>query len=100
MCLLQEAPLRERAATLWEEVRVIIKGTSDLPEVLDLIITLKRLGLDYKYEDEINKLLNVVYNTNYHGGDLGIVSLRFYLLRSNGYNVSSGRDPYLIIVLV
>ncbi|GJM91645.1 hypothetical protein PR202_ga08043 [Eleusine coracana subsp. coracana] len=66
----QEAPMRERAGTLWEEVRAIIKRTNDLPEMMDLIITLQRLGLDYNYEDEINKLLNVVYNTNYDGAKL------------------------------
>ncbi|RCV29877.1 hypothetical protein SETIT_6G048500v2 [Setaria italica] len=85
----QETHMRERAGVLREEVRKIIKGSNDLPELLDLIITLQRLSLDYNYEDEINEILHVVYNSNHSDGDLNIVSRRFYLLRRSGYNVSS-----------
>ncbi|TVU50445.1 hypothetical protein EJB05_01816, partial [Eragrostis curvula] len=85
----KEAQMQERARVLQEQVRDILNGTTDLPEVLDLIVKLQRLGLDKNYEDEINKQLDVVYHSDYDGGDLGVVSLRFYLLRKNGYNVSS-----------
>lgn len=83
--------MRERAGVLREEVRKIIKGSKDLPELLDLIITLQRLSLDYNYEDEINETLHVVYNSNHYDGDLNTVSRRFYLLRRSGYNVPSGK---------
>ncbi|KAL6840795.1 hypothetical protein ACP4OV_029321 [Aristida adscensionis] len=84
-----EAQMQERAELLREEVRKMIKASKDLPEIVDLIITLQRLSLDYNYKDEIRDMLNVVYNSNHHDGDLNLVSRRFYLLRRNGYNVSS-----------
>ena len=90
LTILQEIQMRERAEVLREKVRKIIKGSNDLPAMLDLIITLQRLSLDYHYEDEINKLLHIVYNSNHYDGDLNIVSRRFYLLRKSGYNVPSG----------
>ncbi|PWZ44085.1 hypothetical protein Zm00014a_025607 [Zea mays] len=85
----QEAEMRQRAEVLREEVRNMIKDSHDVPEIVDLIITLQRLNLDYHYEDEINEKLTVVYKSNYDGGNLDLVSRRFYLLRKCGYDVSS-----------
>ncbi|RLM60913.1 (S)-beta-macrocarpene synthase-like [Panicum miliaceum] len=86
----QEIQMRERAEVLRQEVRKIIKGSNnDLPAMLDLIITLQRLSLDYHYEDEISEMLHNVYNSNHYDGDLNVVSRRFYLLRKSGYNVPS-----------
>ncbi|AQK40807.1 (S)-beta-macrocarpene synthase-like [Zea mays] len=85
----QEAQMREKAGVLKEEVRNMIKGSHDMPEIVDLIITLQRLNLDYHYEDEITEKLTVVYNSNYDGGNLDLVSRQFYLLRKCGYHVSS-----------
>ena len=45
--------MKERAGMLKEEVREIVKGTKELPKILDLIVTLQRLGLDNHYEVEI-----------------------------------------------
>ena len=78
-----------------EEVRKIVKSTNELPELLDLVITLQRLGLDIYYENEIKELLHFVYNSDYNGDDLHFVSLRFYLLRKKGYNVSAGKASYM-----
>uniref|UniRef100_A0A0D9X4S5 Uncharacterized protein n=1 Tax=Leersia perrieri TaxID=77586 RepID=A0A0D9X4S5_9ORYZ len=83
------AYMKERAEVLKEEVRKMVKGSNDIPEILDLVITLQRLGLDSYYETEIDELLYTVYNTDYNDKDLYLVSLRFYLLRKNGYDVSS-----------
>jgi hypothetical protein len=58
--------------------------------MLDLIITLQRLGLDIYYENDINELLHIIYNSDIRGEDLHFVSLRFYLLLKNGYDVSAG----------
>jgi beta-farnesene synthase len=55
--LLQQAYMKERAGLLKEEVREIIKGTNELPKILDLIVTLQRLGLDNHYEIEIDEHL-------------------------------------------
>lgn len=87
--------MRERAGVLREEVRKIVKGSNDLPEIVNLIITLQRLSLDYHYEDEINKLLHVVYNSNFDNSNLTEVSRRFYLLRRSGYDVPSGETLLL-----
>ncbi|OEL15075.1 Sesquithujene synthase A [Dichanthelium oligosanthes] len=85
----QQAYMKERAEVLREDVRKLVKGSTELPETLNLIITLQRLGVDYYYEDEIDKLLHDVYNSDYNDKDLNLVSLRFYLLRKNNYDVSS-----------
>ncbi|PUZ50279.1 hypothetical protein GQ55_6G046300 [Panicum hallii var. hallii] len=85
----QHAYMKERAEVLKEEVRKIIKGTNQLPKILDLIFTLQRLGLDNHYEAEIDEHLHSVYNSGYDVKDLNLVSLRFYLLRKNGYDVPS-----------
>jgi hypothetical protein len=83
--------MKERAEVLREDVRNMVKGSTELPETLNLIITLQRPGLDYYYENEIDKLLHDVYNSDYDDKDLNLVSLRFYLLRKNDYDVSSGK---------
>ena len=88
--------MKERAGQLKEEVREIIKGTNELPKILDLIVTLQRLGLDNHYEVEIDEHLRIVYNSSYDVKDLNLVSLRFYLLRKNGYDVSSGKALLLV----
>ena len=88
--------MKERAGMLKEEVREIVKGTKELPKILDLIVTLQRLGLDNHYEVEIDEHLRIVYNSSYDVKDLNLVSLRFYLLRKNGYDVSSGKALLLV----
>jgi hypothetical protein len=87
----QQAYMEERAEVLREDVRKILIGSTELPETLNLILTLQRLGLDYYYEDDIDKLLHRIYNSDYSDKDLNLVSLRFYLLRKNGYDVSPGK---------
>ena len=88
--------MKERAEVLKEEVRKIINGTNELPKILDLILTLQRLGLDNHYEAEIDEHLTFVYNSGYDVNDLNLVSLRFYLLRKNGYEVTSGKASFLV----
>jgi beta-farnesene synthase len=88
---MQRGYMTERAEVLKEEVRKMLKTPSQIKNILDLIITLQRLGLDSHYENEINELLSFVYyNSDYDDKDLYLVSLRFYLLRKHGYYVSSG----------
>lgn len=83
--------MERRAGVLREEVRKMVKGSNEIPKILDLTLTLQRLGLDYHYENEIDELLRLVYNSGYNKDDLNLVSLRFYLLRKHGYDVSSGK---------
>ncbi|KAL5221173.1 hypothetical protein ABZP36_025886 [Zizania latifolia] len=85
----KRAYMKERAEVLKEEVRKMIKVSNEVSKILDLVITLQRLGLDSYYETEIDELLHTVYNTDYNAKDLNQASLRFFLLRQNGYDVSS-----------
>lgn len=87
--------MKERAEMLREDVRKIVNGSTELRETIDLIITLQRLGLDYYYETEIDKLLHDICNLDCSDKDLNLVSLRFYLLRKNNYDVSSGKTLLL-----
>lgn len=89
--------MKGRAEVLREEVRNMMKCRNEIPKILDLIITLQRLGLDMYYENEISELLHFVYNSDYNDKDLNLVSLRFYLLRKNGYDVSSGKALLMFI---
>ncbi|KAJ1267460.1 hypothetical protein BS78_07G057800 [Paspalum vaginatum] len=81
--------MEERAGVLKEEVRELVKAANEIPTILELVMTLQRLGLDNHYESEIDEKLSFVYNSDYDDKDLNLVSLRFYLLRKNGYDVSS-----------
>jgi hypothetical protein len=74
-----------------QRAEVMIEGANEIPKILDVIITLQRLGLDSHYECEIDEQLKVVYSSEYDDKDLNLVSLRFYLLRKHGYDVSSGK---------
>jgi beta-farnesene synthase len=89
---MQRGYMTERAEVLKEEVRKMLKAANEVKNILELIITLQRLGLDNHYENEINGLLSFVYNSGYDDKDLNLVSLRFYLLRKHGYYVSSGNQ--------
>ena len=88
--------MTERAEVLKEEVRKMVKAANEIPSILELIITLQRLGLDNYYENEIDEQLLFVYDSEYDDKDLNLVSLRFYLLRKNGYDVPSGKASCLV----
>ncbi|XP_020189798.2 beta-sesquiphellandrene synthase-like [Aegilops tauschii subsp. strangulata] len=85
----QQPQMRERMEVLLEQVRTVIKESNGIQNVMELILSLERLGLDYHYENEIGELLDVVLNSDYDDNNLQLVSLRFYLLRKNRYDVSS-----------
>uniref|UniRef100_A0A0E0MVS6 Terpene synthase n=1 Tax=Oryza rufipogon TaxID=4529 RepID=A0A0E0MVS6_ORYRU len=86
----QQACMKGRAEVLREEVRTLLKGLKEVQKILDITMAIQRLGLDMYYVNEINELLHFVYSSDYNDKDLNLVSLRFYLLRKNGYNMSSG----------
>ena len=90
----------KESARIKEEVRQIVLGTTASRELvlkLELVDTLQRIGVDYHYRKEIDELLrDVVQGPQHEEGcddddELYVVSLRFYLLRKHGYNVSSGK---------
>lgn len=60
-----------------------------------MIDAIQRLGLDFHFQQEIDEILSKQYvKANTYGAydhhDLQEVSLRFRLLRQEGYNVTSG----------
>ncbi|KAE8667793.1 (+)-delta-cadinene synthase isozyme XC14 [Hibiscus syriacus] len=76
----------------WKEVRRMIK-VPDVDELhkLRLIDTIKRLGVSYHFEIEIEEALNNVYEHHYqYHQTLESTSLRFRLLRESGFSASSG----------
>ncbi|KAJ7949825.1 Myrcene synthase, chloroplastic [Quillaja saponaria] len=81
---------------LQEEVRMILRKVANPLHQLELIDILQRLGLSYRFRDEIKRILDNVYN-NSHGGEdthnkdniLYSTSLEFRLLRQHGYHVST-----------
>ncbi|PAN10360.1 hypothetical protein PAHAL_2G089500 [Panicum hallii] len=88
--------MKERARSKQEEVRQILLDTaasSELVLKLKLVDTLQRIGVDYHYKKEIDELLRDVHGAQHEEAgfddELYVVSLRFYLLRKHGYNVSS-----------
>ena len=47
--------MTERAEVLKEEVRKMVMAANEIPSILELIITLQRLGLDNYYDNEIDE---------------------------------------------
>ncbi|KAL6179369.1 hypothetical protein ACLB2K_050884 [Fragaria x ananassa] len=62
-------------------------------EKLNLVDDIQRLGVSYHFENEIDEVLEQIYQTT-HGSDMAndddlcTTALRFRLLRQQGYNVS------------
>jgi len=96
---MQLVSMKERARSKQEEVRQILLDTiaasSELVHKLELVDTLQRIGVDYHFRKEIDELLRDIHGSQHeeggHDDELYLVSLRFYLLRKHGYNVSSGK---------
>ncbi|CAL5079305.1 unnamed protein product [Urochloa decumbens] len=92
--------MKESAQMKKEEMTQIVLDTGASSEValkLELVDTLQRIGVDYHYKREIDEWLLDIHRAQLEeeeeeeGCDnaLYVVSLRFYLLRKHGYNVSS-----------
>ncbi|XP_047339818.1 terpene synthase 10-like [Impatiens glandulifera] len=81
-----------KASKLKEEVKIMMLEKMDTPfQKLELIDTVKRLGVSYHFEKEIEGCLDAIYNeTDWLSEtfDLNEASLSFRLFRQHGYNVS------------
>ncbi|CAK9136861.1 unnamed protein product [Ilex paraguariensis] len=81
---------------LKEEVKKMLGSVDDKPsQQLNLIDAIQRLGVSYHFETEIDVALQHIYDACHdcddkNGDDLYTTTLRFRLLRRQGYNVSSG----------
>ncbi|KAL4193783.1 hypothetical protein AMTRI_Chr06g178600 [Amborella trichopoda] len=74
---------------LREEARRMLMAENGGERILNLIDLLQHLGLAHNFEREIEHALDLIYQRNDGYDDLSSVSLRFRLLRQEGYNVSS-----------
>ncbi|KAL9322752.1 hypothetical protein ACSQ67_010805 [Phaseolus vulgaris] len=87
--------LQERATKLEENVRVRMNGTDMEPlSLLEFIDDIERLGLSFKFEEEINKaLLKIVSNENFEDRTRKSpheTALLFGILKRHGFDVSEG----------
>ena len=87
----------QKIEELKEEVRKELKASAHKsPELLKLIDSIQLLGLTYHFEREIEEALKDMYGTYSlvdDNEDLTNASLRFRLLRQEGYRVPSGKIP-------
>lgn len=63
--------------------------------ILELIDDIERLGLGYRFENEIKRALERIlswegYNQANAQKDLQVAALRFRLLRQHGFDISQG----------
>ncbi|KAI7991767.1 hypothetical protein LOK49_LG12G02308 [Camellia lanceoleosa] len=81
----------KRAAKLKEDVKIMLEKVVDEDplDALEMIDDLQRLGVFYHFKDEIETVLERIYNMNdkCNNEDLHATALKFRLLRQHGYNV-------------
>ncbi|XP_042402536.1 beta-eudesmol synthase-like [Zingiber officinale] len=71
------------------KVKTMLKDTSDILQLMNLIDSIQLLRLDYHFEDEIDGALRLIFEVDDNNYGLYETSLRFRLLRQHGYNVSA-----------
>uniref|UniRef100_A0A8R7Q5H1 Uncharacterized protein n=2 Tax=Triticum urartu TaxID=4572 RepID=A0A8R7Q5H1_TRIUA len=91
-----ERSMRERAEQLKDQVRGLFEDGEDrsVADVVTLVETLERLGIDYHFRGEIGTALRRILNEEPEHGttsphDLHVAALRFRLLRQHGFWVSA-----------
>ncbi|KAI7993151.1 hypothetical protein LOK49_LG12G02324 [Camellia lanceoleosa] len=91
----------KRAAKLKEDVKIMLEKVVDEDplDALEMIDDLQRLGVFYHFKDEIERVLERIYNMNdkYNNEDLHATALKFRLLRQHGYNVPQGYKGLLYL---
>lgn len=85
----------EQAEKLKKQVKIIIDGTTDQLDQLELIDNLQRLDVSYHFEEGVKKILESIYGTDkgpdkYMEKDLHVTALKFRLLRQHGCHVPQG----------
>ncbi|KAG0522782.1 hypothetical protein BDA96_07G067300 [Sorghum bicolor] len=83
--------MKDKVEIMKEEVKKMLLDVDsfDLSDKLECIDTLERLGLDYHYTKEIDKLMCNIFKASDQDLDLPTTSHLFYLLRKHGYHISS-----------
>ncbi|KAJ1689022.1 hypothetical protein LUZ63_013177 [Rhynchospora breviuscula] len=81
--------VKRRIEELKEEVATTLRSTTDAVEMMNLVDTIQRLGINYHFKREIEDALTSLQDAKLDGADLHQVALHFRLLRQHGFNVSS-----------
>uniref|UniRef100_A0A803R1P0 Terpene synthase N-terminal domain-containing protein n=1 Tax=Cannabis sativa TaxID=3483 RepID=A0A803R1P0_CANSA len=90
-------PYTSRVKKLERDVKKMLVEMENSLAQLELIDTLQRLGISYRFENEINSILNKKYvNINNPNYNLYAIALQFRLLRQHGYAVPQGIYTYCI----
>nr|AJD19683.1 sesquiterpene synthase Tps3 [Cucumis melo] len=87
----EENMVEKEHEKLKEEVRRMLVATpQNSSEKLSLIDSIQRLGFSYYFDREINEILKIQnsFNLDDHDEDIYYASLKFRLLRQQGYYVS------------
>ncbi|XP_042412890.1 (+)-germacrene D synthase [Zingiber officinale] len=79
----------KRVEELKVQVKSMFKDTSDILQLMNLIDSIQMLGLDYHFENEIDKALRLINEVDDKSYGLYETSLRFRLLRQHGNHVST-----------
>lgn len=87
--------LKQHVQQLKEEVRkMLMAADDDSAQKLLLIDAIQRLGVAYHFESEIDEVLKHMFDGSVVSAeeDVYTASLRFRLLRQQGYHVSCGES--------
>lgn len=90
---MQNEEVLQRSQHLKEKVRkLLLAQIENVTEKLNLIDNIKRMGVSYHFENEIEDTLQNMHNNPppFEGKDLHTISLWFRLLRQQGYHAPSG----------
>lgn len=93
MLSLQEEKYARQVDELKDYVKRLILAETDVPLAkLELLDTVQRLGLNYRFQNDVKQAVNVLYDnsTDELNDDLYSTALRFRILREHGYTVSQG----------
>lgn len=76
-----------------EVIRMLVATPQNYSEKLSLIDSIQRLGFSYYFDTEINEILKIQnsFNLDDRDEDIYYASLKFRLLRQQGYYVSCGK---------
>ncbi|KAL8231083.1 hypothetical protein R6Q57_000861 [Mikania cordata] len=88
-----QAGIEKEVEELKEEVRKDILHAMNIPtehtNLIKLVDAVERLGIDYYFEQEINQVLQHLYNTYGDKWKGGAISVWFRIMRQRGYFVST-----------
>lgn len=93
---------QRRAKELEEAVKFMINNENgEMLPILELIDDVQRLGLGYRFENEIKRALHRIlswqgYDHVNPEKDLHVAALRFRLLRQHRFDISQGLEFFLM----